>query len=362
VTAPVKSRTKDMTQASANDANTIAITSEAMKGPSSANTATVAATPSSEMVVNDGRTKMSTGGSTGTTTTIQQGTNPAVTAPSVTGSSSSTYNQNSGNSSFTYSFQKDANGDTYFYVNGQMQKGLIKLNNEDLYYFDMTTGKMYKGWLTVDGVTYYFAPPSGIALKDGFFTIDGETYNFNKGGALQNGFRKVDDDRYYMDPSTGSIQYGFQEIGGNLYYINPGSGIIETGWFDVGGKTYFASSTGVIARSQKKDCEKKVGGVTITGKYLFGPDGALQSGFVWEGTNLYYYDEDYGRIEEGGPGTKNGGWFNASAGWIYAQDNGKLYYNKTEELPYYPSEKEKDKKTGETKRNYTFDMNGILDE
>ncbi len=287
---------------------------------------------------------------------------------------------NSQNEHTYYSFVRDGDA-TYFYLNGQLQKGLVKIDKEDLFFFDLDTGKMVTGWMTVDGVTYYFQPGSGIAVKDGFFNIGGETYYFNKLGGLESGMRKVDDDRYYLDQNTSELTHGFQLIGDSLYYMDAGTGEVQTGWFDVDGNTYYASSTGVIVRGQKKWIDGKKSrnnnGITeredFSGKYLFDENGVMQTGFVWEGKNLYYYDEVYGMIFEGGPGTVsfyedaadndkvksdggNGvvkygsGWFNSDEGWIYAQSNGKLYYNTQVSLDMNPYGKE----------YCSFDENGII--
>lgn len=51
------------------------------------------------------------------------------------------------------------NGDTYYYVNGEIQSGWQTINNER-YYFD-DDGKMHRGWLVWGDDAFYFRKGNG---------------------------------------------------------------------------------------------------------------------------------------------------------------------------------------------------------
>ncbi len=316
----------------------------------SATVVATTATTANDAAATDNSASTTTGVTAGASTTTPTSDSAAYMATTYPKTGTVSVKTDSDHDTNTYAFSREGN-DTYYLINGVKQTGFVKINKEDLYYFDPQTAKMVTGWATIDGNTFYFSS-TGIALKDGFFNIDGQDYYFNKDGLLQKGFKKVDGDRYYLEKNDGERKYGFQWIDGNLFYMNPGSGEVATGWFDVDGKTYYASSTGYVVKNQTKYIDKNVHGTVINGKYKFDENGAMVTGFVMNGNNLNYYDEDYGLIYEGGPGVTNGCWFDSDDGWICADGtSGKLYRNKFAEVT---------SPIDSSKTRCAFDENGIL--
>ena len=154
---------------------------------------------------------------------------------------------------------KETGSDKKFYfIDGvKVGEGLIRGEDEKLYYARTSTGEI------VMGGSYWVAKTNGIhSLEPGW-------YSFDANGVLQiNGFVTVGDDTYYYKDCK--LVTGFTKIGDDYYFFNARSG-----------KMY-------------KDANMWVAGDNAYGiaggMHYFGADGVMQiDGFVRVGNDTYYY-------------------------------------------------------------------------
>ncbi len=175
------------------------------------------------------------------------------------------------------------NGDTYYYINGVKQNGLIKIKT-DTYYFDKD-GKMETGLIKVSGSTYYFNKDG--KMKTGLIKISGSTYYFNKDGKMKTGLIKVSGNTYYFD-KDGKMKTGLIKISGSTYYFNK-DGKMKTGLIKVSGNTYYFDKDGKI----------KKGFIKLNGNtYYFKKDHKMKTGFAKLKKAVYYFAKD-GRMKTG---------------------------------------------------------------
>jgi len=114
-------------------------------------------------------------------------------------------------------------GVTYYYVNGEMQFGLQKIDGY-YYYFSTHTGAMRTGEYTVN-----YLNSNGMLTKDTTFVFDATT----GAGSLPTttGFVTEGGVTYYY--VNGEIQTGLQEIDGSYYYFSTHTGAMRTGEYTV---------------------------------------------------------------------------------------------------------------------------------
>ena len=143
------------------------------------------------------------------------------------------------------------NNNTYYYINGEIQKGITKIG-EDYYFLGENTGRVVTGWVTS--------------------IINGKTYYANKDGKLVDGFQTISGTKYYFSPEDYSLQKGIKQIGEDYYFLGENTGRVVTGWVTsiINGETYYANKDGKLVD----------GFQTISGtKYYFSPeDYSLQKG------------------------------------------------------------------------------------
>ena len=220
--------------------------------------------------------------------------------------------------------------ETYYYIDGEMYKGILELEDGD-YLLGYMSGKLYRNGLatTPDGRTYL--TDSAGRIKYDFQDYKGETYYFNKDGMYKgiletengdylfgymsgklyrNGLATTPDNRTYLTDSDGKIKYDFQDYKGETYYFDKNGmykGILETengsymlgfvsgklfrnGWAKIpDGNLYYTNAEGIIQNEH-----------LILGDidYDFTEDGKLITG--WQHYNdKYYYLEfgDYNRVK-----------------------------------------------------------------
>ena len=194
-----------------------------------------------------------------------------------------------------------ADGNTYYFVDGVMQKGIIEIDGKKYHfgelsgilkkgwsitldkreYYSDNNGVMQFGWVNADGNTYYIGEDG--AYK-GIYEIDGKKYHF---GEIYKGLKKgwsitLDKREYYSD-NNGVMQFGFVNADGNTYYI--GEDGAYKGIYEIDGKKYHF---GEIYKGLKK-------GWSITldkREYYSDENGVMQFGFVNADGNTYYIGED----------------------------------------------------------------------
>lgn len=150
-------------------------------------------------------------------------------------------------------------GDTYYFVDGYMQYGLLPI--EDHWYYFAEDGTMQRGWLTLEEKKYYFGE-AGAKLT-GTQTIEGEIYCLAEDGELISGWVETGDGRYYYS-DHGEKLTGTQVIEGETYYLGE-DGKLNRGWVTDGAATYYYSNG-----------QKVTGWQTIDNKrYYFQNDGTM---------------------------------------------------------------------------------------
>ncbi len=156
-------------------------------------------------------------------------------------------------------------GNTYYYINNEMQKGL-QLIEDKYYYFSSNTGAMRTGKYTVTVVN-----SNGLLDKNTTFNFDVET------GAAEiqklNGFVKKDGNTYYY--INNEMQKGLQLIDGNYYYFSSNTGAMRTGKYTV----TVVNSNGLLDKNTTFNFD------TVTGAAAEKP----LNGFVKQNGNTYYY-------------------------------------------------------------------------
>ena len=72
----------------------------------------------------------------------------------------------------------EENGNTYYYENGELQKGIKEIDG-NYYFLGEITGRVVTGMVTALDGTKYYANSKGI-LQTGFQDIEGTRYYFSK--------------------------------------------------------------------------------------------------------------------------------------------------------------------------------------
>ena len=270
-----------------------------------------------------------------------------------------------------YGLQYVDNEYYYFDNNGNMIKGIVRDDNDNLYYFDQDTGIMQKGWITYNGNTYYadletgklkrlinevdgnsyFFGRTGAALQKGTINYYDDLYLTDDNGVLQSGIQYINgkaylfgddykaetgwieykDNKYYADKNSRQLYNLIHEVDGELYFFGRTQYRVLKGWIDYDGKTYYAD----LETGKLKRLINEVDG----NSYFFGRTGAaLQKGLI-EYYGDYYYANEEGKLQKDLFTFENRGYlfgedYKAKIGWIeykdnkyYADPNNKQLYN-----------------------------------
>jgi len=205
----------------------------------------------------------------------------------------------------------------YYYKNYIMQTGWI--HDGQSWYYMNSDGTQYKGWLLLDNDYYYLLPTTG-QMQTGWVKIEDTWYYLKADGRMANEWIQVDGKYYYM--LNGAMVTGWLRIGTDYYYLK-GDGSMVTGWRKMDGAYYFFNTDGRLIRGwaniDGKYYYMKSDGTMVTGwqtidnaAYYFNPDGDLATQWTKIDNNWYYFNTD-GRM---------------MTGWI--QLNGKYYYLHTD--------------------------------
>ena len=225
----------------------------------------------------------------------------------------------------TEGWYTDANGNTFFYENGEkLVETIVEIEDEEGvvygYYFDedgilVTDGCYFISYEIEDGQWedgYIYADEEGHLLK-GWYTKDswnpeyyGEDYL-----AYQNRFLEEDGKLYYFDEGGYRVRDREVILGGVLYKADE-DGVLtvqevsdKNGW-ELLGNTWYYYKDGKIL----KDTYATINGV----QYRFDSDGAMVTGV--------FYDEELGDNRFAEPSGKI---VNAT-GWYQSKETGKWYW------------------------------------
>ena len=229
--------------------------------------------------------------------------------------------------------------DSYYKIDGAIQKdlGLIKVGDD--YYFVCWSGKLLKNATRVLGRSqtngllavgeYTFGSDGRVtSVVNGVVKID-DVYYYKKDGAIQKdlGLIKVDDDYYFVcwsgkllsnttrylgksqtnglleageytfgvDGKITSVINGIVQVGENNYYKKDGAIQKDLGLIKVGDDYYFVCWSGKLLSNTTRYLGKsQTNGLLEAGEYTFGSDGKITTvinGIVKIG-NDYYYKKD----------------------------------------------------------------------
>ena len=208
-------------------------------------------------------------------------------------------------------------GNWYYYKNYVKQTGWV--NDGQSWYYQNQDGTQYKGWLLLNNQYYYLLPSTG-QMQTGWVQIDNTWYYLKQDGTMATEWLNVDNKWYYL--LNGAMVTGWLRIGTDYYYLR-GDGSMVTGWRLMDGAYYYFNTDGRLVR----------GWADIDGeRYFFRTDGTMVTGWQTIDNLLYYFDP------EGGLATKweqiDGSWYyfgtdgRMMTGWI--QVDGRYYYLNTD--------------------------------
>ncbi len=218
--------------------------------------------------------------------------------------------------------QKQADGKTYYYVNGQpKQVGLIQIDGD--YYFVGGAGGtiivdqekyVWQGNGLLPESTYAFGPDG--KMLNGIVERDGALYYYENGKSKQAGLIEVDGAYYFVGGSKGEITmneskyvwksngllpestYAFGPDGKMLNGIVEKDGVLcyyvqgkpkQAGLIEIDGAYYFAGGAMGEVTVNKVQYIWKSNGLLPAANYEFGPDGKMLNGIVEKNGVLLYY-------------------------------------------------------------------------
>ena len=227
------------------------------------------------------------------------------------------------------------NGNTYYYIDDQVQTGIVDINGynyyfsddgikqtgfqsigENTYYFSIIDGRMITGptligehkyalsetgellygknkinentyysnkqgiietgWKQIDAVLYYFNVDGELEYY--ITKNDNDTYCFDKYQNKKSGFLKVQDDTYYFD-ENGKMSYGFLDINKHRYYFD-NKGKMAIGWKQIDSSIYYFNNEGIMQTSIIESERKK---------YYLNESGIKETGFKNVNGDTYYF-------------------------------------------------------------------------
>ena len=119
--------------------------------------------------------------------------------------------------------------------------------NGNYYYFDEENGyKAVNGWKTIDNLKYYFDPVTKIRYQ-GIHNVEGKNYFFGiTKGKVMLGFINYNGDTYYTDPETGELATGVTIINEKPYFFGISKFKLQKGLIGYNGDYYYSNSEGIL--------------------------------------------------------------------------------------------------------------------
>ena len=188
---------------------------------------------------------------------------------------------------------KKINNVWYYFINSEMQTGLI-YDETGKYYYLKTNGAMHTGWQLINGKWYYF----NNDMKTGWIRDNNKWYYLDNDGAMVTGWKMINGKWYYLnnDMKTGWIKDN------NKWYYLSSNGEMLTGWQKVNDKWYYLNN------------DMKTGWQLIDNKwYYLNQNGVMLSGWQKINGSWYYLNNDM-----------KTGWIKLNNIWYYLESNGKM--------------------------------------
>ena len=137
-------------------------------------------------------------------------------------------------------WQKASDGVAYYYKNGKIAKGFVRIKNKTCYFNQR--GKLVKdSWVFYKGKKYR-ADHWGTIKKNCFVCVDGKFYSLKADGSARKGWQQFPYGLAYFG-NDGVLRKGLQTINGKAYLFSQ-KGILLTGTQTVGNTTYYLSDRG----------------------------------------------------------------------------------------------------------------------
>ena len=207
------------------------------------------------------------------------------------------------------------------------------------YYFDSTTGALKKGHFT-DGKSWYYSDPATGAINRSGYKLEEmvrdrkEISYFDGNGKRVTGWKTIEEQRYYFEPSDGLAASGFVRIGKQDYYFDVDTKVLQKSMLEKNAPLELIS----VQRNGREV-------LYYTGKYEY-----LLSGWQKVNGSWYYFDAVTKEGEEAQviPGR--------DGNWVELGDRSQYYFKNGTTLA-------RDWQTisvnGDSGRYY-FDKNGVL--
>lgn len=168
---------------------------------------------------------------------------------------------------YTGGWKKYTSGSTknfrYFNSKGEMQTGWF--TDSDGTYYLITSGKSRglrtTGIATIDSVVYNFGTSGKMITKSWYNdSKSGKDKNhwmyFGKDGKQTTGWKTIDGEKYYFDPSTGYRSVGLTKISSKYYYFTDGGKMQKSKTVTVDGYKCKLDKNGVWTNLPKPDATK----------------------------------------------------------------------------------------------------------
>ena len=234
---------------------------------------------------------------------------------------------------YTYDEKSDIYGYFLFGENGARIEtpGWIVFEGDWYYMYNNFT--LAKGYVTINGAEYYFYPSMNYGDIDYYYSDDGcYLYAVAPNGA----YVKITADGYYSTlygkvlVENGKLFSGWKEVNGKFYYY--GFRMYSGGLYDIDDAIYYFDDSGAM----------QTGWILDGTNYLYADEyGRLVDGIVWVGNNFYMFN-DY-RLAYDSYCYANGGIYVSDANGVatllesgdgWKQVNGYWYYVSYGDLAY----------------------------
>ena len=184
-----------------------------------------------------------------------------------------------------------------------------------------------EGWLKL-GDTWYWLDPTTHLMVTGVAECNGYAYRFLDSGAMATGWSYDSEaSLWYYSFSSGELAQGWVFDRGAWYWLDPETRAMRTGWLEEGGTRYWLDASGAMATGWRM----------VDGSwYAFSGSGAMRSGWLCDGGAWYWLDPQTGAmatgvLEVGGApycfranGAMATGWALSDGSWCYASGSGAL--------------------------------------
>lgn len=197
---------------------------------------------------------------------------------------------------------ENVDGTWYYRENGELLKGNLWNIGDYCYSFD-EQGRMITGlhktengivyhtsygnavenqWRKINNNWYYFTTP--YAVQDGIWVIDGQAYCFDENGIMIKGWKKIDGSWYYFRQDGSMAQNQWVKSEGKWYFFNYFGQMYSSSWVFDNGRQYYMHRDGSMA----------TGTLIMDGvEYIFNKDGSLKSAKGYVDPNNYLTKSEY---------------------------------------------------------------------